>query len=640
MEGRLPEGLTFTPGGELMIIVGEPNEMFVYSATGDCKYKRRQRNRSAGSSSAEDRDLEEDDSDEDDSEEKVLKEDDSEKDDSEEESPVPPANPATQNEPMIVSNGYCSYDQCQSGRPQGTTWCRASADRCVGVCGGWWCFGKQGPAITQMNLLPPASPSPPTPQPRPPPSPQPLPASPPWYENNGDGFCASGPGCRVLNEGSWCRQSAENCLLCGKGSAWCPMRRGDKPPLTRQNYPQALPGVPWYQLPSLGYCAINADCDVGHPNVWCRESSSNCIGCSAAWCPRRALNVTEEPVTRDTFPEALPKQTPPAALLPQSTPPGGSPGSASVEDTAVESPLMEPLNEDDDNDMVTADGYKAIVDMIFSGLVSLNENEELLLKKYVAEKAFGDEAAEPQVNIGATSVLQGRRLMGSASIVRISFEILAETELHAEYITGKLVDAAKSGNLEDQLATSKELHVVLVANNTVVGAGIKAKDFPKAPPMPLGMIEAQVPVVSAFEVPDDEPLKIQDDGAHGSDFPMNMLLIAVSLGGLCIAVILFVVSKVAMRRLQPLCKSITNLDSSKVHDPSITESASGDHEHQGDSAQQMAELSFAADLDDIPSAGPTIACDVQKCSELEAEAAEEGSGVSSSATLSAACNRV
>jgi uncharacterized protein YjiK len=34
--GRMPEGLTFTPDGELMIVTGEPNELWVYTSTGDC----------------------------------------------------------------------------------------------------------------------------------------------------------------------------------------------------------------------------------------------------------------------------------------------------------------------------------------------------------------------------------------------------------------------------------------------------------------------------------------------------------------------------------------------------------------------------------------------------------------------------
>lgn len=39
VEGRQPEGVTFTPDGHLMIVVGEPNLMWFYTSTGRCSWQ-------------------------------------------------------------------------------------------------------------------------------------------------------------------------------------------------------------------------------------------------------------------------------------------------------------------------------------------------------------------------------------------------------------------------------------------------------------------------------------------------------------------------------------------------------------------------------------------------------------------------
>jgi len=199
VKGQMPEGVTFTPDGHMMVIAGEPNEMFVYSSTGSCKYRpdpNLKVERPAGSSS-------------------------SEADHSSSALSAP-----------IVTEGFCSYSECVGGA-QGTDWCKADAHRCVGSCGGWWCSKIQGvPPITPSNYI---GPPPPLPSINPPPpSPPRSPPSPAWHTDPDNGFCnfnacEKGPGGE-----EWCKSSIENCLRCE--GTWCPIGGIDAEPLTKKNF--------------------------------------------------------------------------------------------------------------------------------------------------------------------------------------------------------------------------------------------------------------------------------------------------------------------------------------------------------------------------------------------------------------------
>lgn len=210
--GRMPEGLTFTSDGALIITVGEPNELLIKSSIGTCNWR-------AGSyaellaaylggatSEAT-------------SEAKSEEADDSE---------TPPSVPEVAL--PLRTEGFCSWDRCSTG-PQGTAWCRATVDSCVAGCNGWWCSDLPGvPPINEANYVappqppppsPPAVPPPPTSPPSPPAPPSP-PSPPEWYEEGEEAGYCNWDGCNGMPQGAvWCRRSVSNCVTCM--GTWCPL---------------------------------------------------------------------------------------------------------------------------------------------------------------------------------------------------------------------------------------------------------------------------------------------------------------------------------------------------------------------------------------------------------------------------------
>ena len=277
VHGPMPEGMTFTIDGHMMFIVSEPDVMFTYSSTGSCDYNPK----TAPNWEPKSRDDDDDD------------------DASSSEDPEVP----------LLTKGYCSFDECGSGGPQGTTWCRADVDQCVGGCGGWWCSAIQGiPPITRHNYVGP--PPPPSPPPQSPPPP------PPWYQSDSTGFCASTGDCSSRHEDPWCRDSVVNCMKCA--ATWCPKRAGAAEPLNRDNYPDVLPGQPWYYLPSLGFCSSTSDCASPRSDAWCADTALNCVKCASTWCPRGGLK--KKPITFDTYPNAPARSPPPSPPAPPPPP--------------------------------------------------------------------------------------------------------------------------------------------------------------------------------------------------------------------------------------------------------------------------------------------------------------------------------
>lgn len=184
--GRMPEGLTFTADGALIITVGEPNELLIKSSIGTCDWRpgmtnlydyiSDNRNNVGG--------------------------------DAESSSGALVGPPRTE--------GYCNWDDCNGGA-QGTAFCRDSVDNCVDVCEGMWCSVHTGiPPITKDNYVGPSSPPPPFP---PPPPPRPA-----WFadgNNDGeDGYC-NWDGCNGEAQGNdWCRSGVAECVACM--GTWCP----------------------------------------------------------------------------------------------------------------------------------------------------------------------------------------------------------------------------------------------------------------------------------------------------------------------------------------------------------------------------------------------------------------------------------
>eukprot|EP00951_Prasinocladus_malaysianus_P028072 scaffold254360_cov43-Prasinocladus_malaysianus.AAC.1 len=113
------EGLTFTPDGKLMITVGEPNDLWIYNSTENCE------------------------------------------DWKPEEGYKPPPVPSSVEQERLAKitapinqdpdGGYCNWKGCNR-KPEGNQWCNKNVDRCVGDCGGSWCWwGGIGMTITPEN---------------------------------------------------------------------------------------------------------------------------------------------------------------------------------------------------------------------------------------------------------------------------------------------------------------------------------------------------------------------------------------------------------------------------------------------------------------------------------------------------------
>ena len=202
VRGAMPEGLTFTPDGKMMVIVGEPNEMFFYSSTGDCDYSPEPRLRIASN--------------------------------------VKPPSPLTAESGYVSSSpsdsdesssvsvslasyteGYCNWKEC-NGVAQGVTWCRQDAHRCVGACGGTWCSADEDLApITPDNYVKPADPPAPSGDQK-------------WFEEPGSGTCRWKTCDSSLHDDQWCQGSAGNCMKC-RGT-WCPKGGLDVEPLTPESF--------------------------------------------------------------------------------------------------------------------------------------------------------------------------------------------------------------------------------------------------------------------------------------------------------------------------------------------------------------------------------------------------------------------
>eukprot|EP00873_Tetraselmis_striata_P027143 jgi/Tetstr1/447407/TSEL_034842.t1 len=191
VDDNMVEGLTFTPDGHLMITVGEPNDLWVYSSTGECEWK-------PGSGYR---------------------------------IPRPPTQVqqermANLRAPIDVDpdGGYCNWNGCD-GTIQGNQWCNRDVDHCVGDCKGTWCWWDGiGQTISPDNYEPPPEVT---------------------QEPERTGFCSYDASCDVGREGpEICHSAANLCVLgsgCG-GSLWC-WDDGLSNPLTRADFPENATAV-------------------------------------------------------------------------------------------------------------------------------------------------------------------------------------------------------------------------------------------------------------------------------------------------------------------------------------------------------------------------------------------------------------
>eukprot|EP00873_Tetraselmis_striata_P027141 jgi/Tetstr1/447405/TSEL_034841.t1 len=192
---NMVEGLTFTPDGHLMITVGEPNDLWVYSSTGECDWK-------PGSGYR---------------------------------IPRPPTQVqqermANLRAPIDVDpdGGYCNWNGCD-GTIQGNQWCNRDVDHCVGDCKGTWCrWDGIGQTISPDNYEPPPG------------------ATPEPTEPARTGFCSYGSSCADGRQGpELCHSTPNLCVLgsgCG-GSLWC-WNDGLSAPMTQSDFPENATATP------------------------------------------------------------------------------------------------------------------------------------------------------------------------------------------------------------------------------------------------------------------------------------------------------------------------------------------------------------------------------------------------------------
>jgi len=194
------EGLTFTPDGALMITVGEPNDLWIYSTDGSCNWQ----------PSAEDLAL-----------------------------AAPAAGAPNDAEMDADAKGYCNWSKCDE-TPQGSAWCNRGVDQCVAGCGGTWCWnGGIGMPITPEIYVAPEPPSP-APPPTDAPTPAPTPAP--------TGSCRWGEQCNgAMVQDPWCHRDPTNCVMsCAGVFCWddrpeTPITKADFPTTTTTAAPTAAP---------------------------------------------------------------------------------------------------------------------------------------------------------------------------------------------------------------------------------------------------------------------------------------------------------------------------------------------------------------------------------------------------------------
>mmetsp|Transcript_14236 Transcript_14236/g.33691 ORF Transcript_14236/g.33691 Transcript_14236/m.33691 type:complete len:724 (-) Transcript_14236:261-2432(-) len=361
VDGKMPEGLTFTPDGALMVIVGEPNEMFIYSSIGTCDYSPDVGLALGG------------------------------------------GKPISQGRgrPVVVTPGYCNYEECRGGGAQGSEWCRESAHNCVGGCGGSWCSSFPGvPPITPETYVAP-----------PPPSPPPA------------------------------------------------------------------PPIPWHASPANGYCNFDGCNGMEQGNEWCRAAAENCVACFGTWCPRLDLVEGEpEPLTADSLAPGPGTETPDGALAEPHPSPSIAPSSSPT-----------PAVNATDVDSALADGYQALLDLVISPIKRLDDRSRQLLAEAIAVEVFGAEDAAVHVSLEEQSPDARRRLLleeSEASLMAVV--LLADSPAHAGLLSHRLKEAVSSGRMRESIAARSgwELQGASVTSLEIRSAGVPAKDFPVAAPLP------------------------------------------------------------------------------------------------------------------------------------------------------------
>ena len=199
------EGLSFTPDGELMFNVGEPNDLWIYTSTGSCDWK------PEGAPP------------------KVILQNYDDDDDF--------------SDGRSSNGGFCSFRNCIGGR-QGSNWCNSGTESCVRGCGGTWCWNDSiGKPLNKDDLRP--QPPPPSPPPKaPPPPPQ------------RQGFCTYGD-CAGGRQGDvWCSSSRMACTLGCLGTyCWADTQKPRQGFCTYGTCNDGPSGDPWCHS-SASSCAV------------------------------------------------------------------------------------------------------------------------------------------------------------------------------------------------------------------------------------------------------------------------------------------------------------------------------------------------------------------------------------------------
>ena len=218
VEDNMVEGLTFTPDGAIMFTVGEPNDLWIYSSTGECDWKPKPGYK------------------------------------------LPKLPTKVQHERLAQltapvgkdpNGGYCNWRNCNR-KAQGLPYCNKNVDQCVGDCGGTWCWWDGvGKEISRDNY------EKPTPEPTlasPPPPPFPPPPPPPPRK----GYC-NYSNCNNKRRGKQeCHKSPQACSANNCGKNWCwedgignppaPIRRPSPPP-PKAKIPPPPPPPPKIRVP-------------------------------------------------------------------------------------------------------------------------------------------------------------------------------------------------------------------------------------------------------------------------------------------------------------------------------------------------------------------------------------------------------